>query len=110
MTEPLSFWAAILAMILSGTVIFLERLFPFALFSKKEPPAFIRFIEKYIPSMIIAILVIYSLKDVSIAQGNRGIPYWAGILTAAFLHLAFKNPMVSVFGSTGIYMVLLHVL
>ena len=47
METNLSISAAIIATICSALVIFSERAFPFVLFSKKEPPAFIKFIEKY---------------------------------------------------------------
>ena len=40
---------AVIATLISAAVIFATRAFPFILFSKKQPPSFIRFIEKYIP-------------------------------------------------------------
>ncbi len=106
--SPLSIF--FLATILSGIIIFLERLFPFALFSKKDPPPIIRFIEKYIPSLIIAILIVYTLKDVQFSTYPYGAPYFIAMLIAVFLHLFVKNSMVSVFGSTIVYMILLHTL
>ncbi|MDE5798258.1 MAG: AzlD domain-containing protein, partial [Treponemataceae bacterium] len=60
MRLPLS--SAFVATVLTAAVIFLLRAFPFLLFSKKDPPPFLRFIEKYIPSMIMAILIVYCLK------------------------------------------------
>ena len=49
--------AALIATLISALVIFATRLFPFALFSNKEPPALLKFIEKYIPPMIIVEVV-----------------------------------------------------
>ena len=69
-----------------------------------------RFIEKYIPSMVIAMLIVYSLKDAVFTQAPYGIPYFAGIAAAAGLHLAFKNSMISVFGSTALFMILTRIL
>ncbi len=101
---------AIAASFAIALVIFSERLFPFALFSKKDPPALISFIERYIPSMIMAILVIYGFKDVAFSVAPYGIPYILGIAAAVVLHLWLKNPMISIFGSTIIYMILSHLM
>lgn len=107
---PLTLGMALAATAVGAVTIFGERLFPFAIFSKREPPKLIRFIEKYIPSMIIAMLIIYSLKDAEFTQAPYGLPYIAGIAAAAGLHLTLKNPMISVFGSTALFMILTRIL
>ena len=38
----------LIATIISAAVIFATRAFPFVLFSKKDPPQIIRFIENYV--------------------------------------------------------------
>ncbi|MCR5724927.1 MAG: AzlD domain-containing protein [Treponema sp.] len=98
--------AALLATFASGIIIFLLRAFPFLLFSKREPPAFINFIEKYIPSMVIASLLVYCLKDVQITAFPFGIPSAAALACTIILHLWKNNAMLSIFGSTAIYMIL----
>lgn len=101
---------AVIATLVSAAIIFMERLFPFALFSRKDPPEVIRFIEKYIPSLIMAILIVYCLKDVQFACAPFGAPYLASIAVTVLLHLAVKNPMVSIFGGTILFMVLSRLL
>ncbi len=101
---------AMTASLCAALVIFLERLFPFALFSRREPPPLIRFIEKYIPSMVIAMLIVYSLKDLSFAAAPYGAPYFLAVAVCVVLHLLLKNPMVSIFGSTIAFMVLSHLM
>ncbi len=108
--KALSLGMALVATAVGAVTVFCERLFPFALFSKRQPPKIIRFIEKYIPSMVIAMLIVYSLKDAVFTQDPYGIPYFAGIAAAAGLHLAFKNSMISVFGSTALFMILTRIL
>ncbi len=110
MNEPLTLSMALAATALAAVIIFSERLFPFALFSRKEPPALIRFIEKYIPSMIIAILIVYSLKDISLTQMPFGLPYFISIAAVVLLHRLFKNPMISIFGSTAIFIILSRIM
>ncbi len=108
--QPLSLRMAILATFLSALVLFSERLFPFALFSKKAPPPIIRFIEQYIPSMVMAILIVYSLKDINFAAAPFGAPAILAIAAAILLQQLCKNPMLSIFGSTGLFMVLSRLL
>ncbi|MBP5463585.1 MAG: AzlD domain-containing protein [Treponema sp.] len=101
---------ALAASLLSGAVIFCERLFPFALFSRRNPPPVVQFIARYIPSMVIAILVVYSLKDLDLQLWPFGIPSFAGIAATLLLNLIFKNYMLTIFGSTALFMVLSRLL
>ena len=102
----LSLNAALLATLVSALVIFITRLFPFALFSKREPPPLLRFIEKYIPPMIMAILLVYCLKDVDFAHRPFGLPQLVALAVTVISHLWKGNAMVSIFGGTIIFMVL----
>ena len=102
----LSLSAALIASVVTALLLFLLRAFPFLVFSKKEPPAIIRFVEKYIPSMIIAILIVYCLKDLQLQAAPFGLPSLVGIGATIFLHLWKNNSMLSIFGGTIIYMVL----
>ncbi len=99
-------WVAVVSSLLSGLVIFCERLFPFALFSRRDPPPVIQFVARYIPSMVIAILVVYSLKDLNLGLFPFGIPSFAGIAVTLLLNLFFKNYMLTIFGSTAVFIVL----
>lgn len=97
--------------LLIGLVVFIERALPFLLFSKKEPPAIIRFIEKYIPPMVMAVLVVYCLKDMNFTSGAAGfVPYLAASGVAAGLHLWKRNALLSICCSTIIYMILIKIL
>ena len=98
--------AAILATVISAIVIFLTRLFPFALFSNKEPPALLRFIEKYIPPMIMAILLVYCFNGVSFSTRPYGIPHLIALAVTVITYLWKNNSMVSIFGGTIIFMLL----
>lgn len=96
----------IIATVVSAIVIFSLRAFPFVLFSKKDPPVILRFIEKYIPPMVMAVLLIYCLKDASFLVKPFGIPEFVGLLFTIAVHLWKGNSMISIFGGTAIYMVL----
>lgn len=101
---------AIIATICIALVILCERAFPFALFSKKEPPAIIRFIEQYIPPMVMAALVIYCLKEVQPVAVSSLVPNLAGILVTFIAYKWKHNSLVAIFGGTIVYMILIRVL
>ena len=71
---PLTLKAALVATFISALVVFLTRAFPFIVFSYRDPPRVISFIEKYIPPMIMAVLVVYCFKDVEFASRPWGLP------------------------------------
>ena len=101
----------LVAVLGSALIIFFERAFPFILFSKREPPRILTFIEKYIPPMVMASLVIYCLKDVKFCGGAVGfIPYFAGVIITIILHLWKRNTLLSIFGGTAVYMILIRIL
>lgn len=97
---------ALLATLVAALVIFATRLFPFALFSKREPPPILRFIEKYIPPMIMAILLIYCLKDVNFTAHPFGLPQLIALIVTVASYLWKGNSMVSIFGGTIVFMLL----
>lgn len=106
----LSLSQAFIAMFVSGALLFLLRAFPFILFSKKNPPALIRFIEKYIPSLVIASLLVYCLKDVHVTTPPFCAPSAIALAACVMLHLWKNNAMLSIFGSTALYMLLDYML
>jgi len=106
----LSLAMALIATVASGAILYFLRAFPFLLFSRREPPAFISFIEKYIPSMVIAALLVYCLKDIQVTEMPFGIPSVAALVVTVLLHLWKDNSMLSIFGGTILYMVLDYLL
>lgn len=101
---------AIIGTIICAIVIFSLRAFPFVLFSKKEPPKFLRFIEKYIPPMVMAVLVVYCLKDVNVFSKPFGLPELIALLFTILSYLVKKNSMISIFGGTIIFMILSRIM
>lgn len=108
--SPLTLEQALIAALISALVIFLTRAFPFLLFSKREPPAIIRFIEKYIPPMVMAVLLVYCFKDVNFSASPFGLPELIALSVTVFLHLWKSNSMLSIFGGTILYMVLIRLM
>jgi branched-subunit amino acid transport protein AzlD len=96
-----------IALCVLGTMT--TRFLPFIVFSeKRETPAFIQYIGKYLPSAVFGMLVIYCLKDVSLTSGTHGIPELLAILVTIALHKWKRQMLISIAGGTACYMLLLH--
>jgi len=102
----LTLLSAFIATIISALIIFATRLFPFALFSHKEPPAILRFIEKYIPPMIMAILLVYCFNGIDFSQKPYGLPHFIALTVTTLTYLWKNNSMISIFGGTIVFMIL----
>jgi branched-subunit amino acid transport protein AzlD len=103
---PLNLAAA--AVFCSALVVFLTRAFPFLLFTKRKPPRVLAFIEKYIPPLVMAILLVYCFRAVDFTAPPYGIPALASLLATTLLHLWKSNALVSIFSGTALYMVLIR--
>jgi branched-subunit amino acid transport protein AzlD len=97
---------ALIAVPLLALVILATRAFPFVLFSRRDPPRAIRFVERFIPPMVMAVLVVYCLKDVAWTTWPSGIRELVALALVTALHLWKKNAMLSIFGGTAFYMIL----
>ena len=101
----------IMAVLIAGIVTFLIRAIPFILFGgKQQMPVFVKEIAEKLPPMIIAILVIYCIKDVSFQDMTKVYATLVGVLSVIGLHLWRRNILLSIAGSTLIYMFILRCL
>ena len=91
---------------LTSLLLLFYRGAPFLIFSKHEPPKALRFVEKCLPPLIIATLIVYCLKDIDYAARPWGAPQFIAIAATIGLHLWKKNSMLSIFGGTILFMVL----
>ena len=92
-----------------AVVTFLTRALPFLLFDHGDhPPKIILYLGRVLPPAIIAMLIIYCLKGVSFAAPAGWVPSLAAGLAAVVLHLWKGNDLISIFGATVLYMVLVQ--
>jgi len=98
------------AILVIAAVTFATRLAPFIFFGKnKKTPPYIHYIGTYLPPAIMAMLVIYSLRHISFESFPFGIPEFLAVLTVFGLHCWKRNTLLSIVGSTMIYMLILRV-
>lgn len=96
-----------IGMVVLGTVI--TRFLPFVLFPVNKPtPKFIQYLGKVLPSAVLGMLVIYSMKDVNILIGNHGLPELIAIAVVVGLHLWKRQMLLSIAAGTISYMLLVQ--
>lgn len=99
---------ALLVSFLIGLIIFCERLFPFALFSKRKPGKLIHIFERYIPPVVMIGLLIYSLRDIRFTSLSLWLPQISAITFTIVTYIWKKNSLLSIFGGTIVYMIMIR--
>ena len=99
----------LLTILVIAAVTALLRFLPFLVFSGgKKTPNIILYLGKFLPFAIMAMLVVYCLKGVNILAYPYGLPELIGVLVAAILHILKRNTLLSIIGSTALYMLLIQ--
>ena len=100
---------AIAAIAVMAAVTFLTRALPFLLFDRGDhPPRLVLYLGKVLPPAIIAMLIVYCLKGISFAAPGGWVPTLLAGGAAVLLHLWKGNDLLSIFGATVLYMVLVQ--
>lgn len=84
-------------------VTFIIRVTPFIAFANKKSPI-IEYLGEVLPFAIMAMLVVYCLKDVNFLTGYHGISEIIAVGTVIILHLYKRNTLLSIIGGTLVYM------
>lgn len=121
-------WQAILSILVMALVTFLTRVLPFLLFDRGEsPPKLVLYLGRVLPPAVIAMLIIYCLRSPALTvspeltENLAGL--WASVVSffvgwapqliagavVVVLHAWKKNNLLSIFGGTILYMILVQV-
>ncbi len=98
---------SLLLIAIMAAVTQLLRFLPFLVFSKGTPKPFL-YLEKVLPYSIMAMLVVYCLKNVSLVQSPHGIPETIAVVIVVALHKWKHNTLLSIVGGTVCYMLLVQ--
>ena len=100
---------SLLSIAVMAGVTFLTRALPFLLFDRGEkPPRVVLYLGRVLPPAIIAMLIVYCVRGVTFAAPAGWVPTLLAGLAAVLLHLWKGNDLISIFGATGLYMVLVQ--
>lgn len=103
---PMRAAAAIAVMAL---VTFLTRALPFLLFGRGgNPPRIILYLGQYLPPAVIAMLIVYCLRNMSFSAPAGWAPAVIASVAVAVVHVWKRNNMLSIVGGTLLYMVLVQ--
>ena len=90
-------------------VTFLTRVLPFLLFVRGEsPPKIVLYLGRMLPPAVIAMLIIYCLRGISFSAPAGWAPQLIAVGAVVGLHLWKHNNLLSIFGGTILYMVLVQ--
>lgn len=96
-----------IAAVVAGTMV--TRFLPFVLFpaNKKTPPLVV-FLGKMLPSAVMGMLVVYSLKDTHLLSGSHGLPEAIAVALTVILQATVRNLLLTIAAGTISYMLLVQ--
>lgn len=95
----------IIAVIIAMSVATLiTRALPFYIFSDKADHPIIMYLGKYLPPIMMTLLVLYCLRGISLSAYPYGMPELISISVVAGMHLLFRHALLSIGLGTGLYM------
>jgi branched-subunit amino acid transport protein AzlD len=99
----------LLSILAMTAVTIFTRAAPFLFFMKRRPPPVLDYLQRYIPPMIMTILVLNALKGLRFDIAPWGFRELASIALVAGLQLWKRNVLLSIGGGTALYMVLIRI-
>ncbi len=98
-----------LAIIIIALVTFGTRFAPFVFFKENKPtPKFVLYMGSFLPPAVMAMLIIYSIRNVKFLNFPFGLPEILGILAVGIVHHLKSNYLLSIITGTIFYMVLVQ--
>ena len=95
-------------MIVIGTAFL--RFLPFLIINKSlSENKYIQFLGKILPYSMIALLVVYCLKDINIIKFPYALPQLISIAVIIILHIIKRNVLISIGVGTALYIFLVQV-
>ena len=100
---------AMLIVAVAGIVTAALRFLPFLIFGgDRKTPAYIEYLGKVLPYAIMAMLVVFCLKNVSLLSAPYGLPELISCAMLVLLHVWKRNTLLSIIGGTACYMILVQ--
>ena len=100
---------AMLIVAVAGIVTAALRFLPFLIFGgDRKTPAYIEYLGKVLPYAIMAMLVVFCLKNVSLVSAPSGLPELISCAMVVLLHVWKRNTLLSIIGGTACYMILVQ--
>ena len=100
---------AFLVVAVIASVTALLRFLPFMVFNgTRSVPKFVHYLGAVLPYSIMAMLVVYCLKEVSFVNHIEWLPEFISVFTVVVLHVWKRNTLLSIIAGTMCYMLLIR--
>ncbi|MEI3102184.1 MAG: AzlD domain-containing protein [Oscillospiraceae bacterium] len=100
---------SILVIAVTALVTLVLRFLPFLVFGgKRETPAYISYLGRLLPYAVMAMLVVYCLRNISFAAAPFGVPELVSCAAVILLHVWKRSSILSILGGTVCYMLLVQ--
>ncbi|MGE4548738.1 MAG: branched-chain amino acid transporter permease [Intestinibacillus sp.] len=101
-------YSAAIVLVIAVVTAF-TRFVPFVIFSgQRKVPAYIVYLGAAMPAAVIAMLIVYCLRNTAFSVWPFGIPEGIACVVTAMVHWFGKNTLVSIVTGTVLYMVLVQ--
>ena len=99
----------ILSIAIMAVITYLLRGAPFVIFSgKRKTPKYIKYLGNVLPFAIMAMLLVYCLREVSFSSINGFLPQLIACAVVAGLYIWKRNTLLSIISGTVCYMLLVQ--
>lgn len=101
----------IIAIAVSAAVTFALRALPFIAFSgQRKMPAWLERLGAALPPAIMAVLIVYCLKDIPADYQSTAIPKLAGVAATVAAYKWKHNTLIGLVAGTAVYMLLIRLM
>lgn len=108
MSTQVIFYSVAIVLVIAAVTVF-TRFAPFIIFGRRDkvPPS-IGYLGAVMPAAVIAMLIIYCLRNTAFTAYPFGIPEIIACVCTVLVHWFGKNTLLSIAGGTILYMVLVQ--
>ena len=101
---------SVLIVVVMIVTTWLIRFLPFMVFARGQNiPDYVSFLGKVLPQAVMGMLVVYCLRDMTVSSLSSGVGGGGGGGGVVGLQLWKSNPIISIFGGTILYMIIVQV-
>ncbi len=106
----INIWYVCAAILISALITFVLRALPFILFKdNRSLPGWLRRLGKLLPSAIMAVLIVYCVKDIRDAMLPAGLLELIAVVIVAASYKWKHNTFLSILLGTTAYMVMIRI-
>lgn len=101
----------LLAILLAAVITFALRALPFLIFhGERKMPEFLVKLGVVLPAAIMAVLIVYCLKDIAVDWKANALPKILAVLTVGISYKWKHNTFISIAAGTAVYMILIRII